>query len=106
MVDMSRRKTQHAARGTQHVTVRVTPRSGRDALAGWVNGVLRVRLAAPPVDGRANAALVRFLAKVTGVPPSSVRIIGGETSREKRVAFENIDAETLSARLGASNEAE
>ncbi|MGH2602108.1 MAG: DUF167 domain-containing protein, partial [Dehalococcoidia bacterium] len=65
-----------------------------------------VRLAAPPVDGRANAALVRFLAKVAGVPPSSVRIIGGETSREKCVAFENIDAETLYTHLGAHNDAE
>ena len=80
--------------------VRVTPRGGRDALAGWQGGVLRVRLAAAPVEGRAKAALVRFLAKTLGLPPRDVRLVGGETSREKRLVVNGIGAGELRARLG------
>jgi uncharacterized protein (TIGR00251 family) len=80
--------------------VRVTPRGGRDAIAGWQDGALRVRLAAPPVEGRANEALVRFLARAAGLPPRSVRLVSGATSRDKRIAFDGIDAGALHARLG------
>ena len=84
--------------------VRVTPRAGRDALAGWHDGVLRVRLAAPPVDGRANAALVRFLASVLRVRPRDVRIVAGEGSREKRLAVAGLTDIELRARLAAAAE--
>jgi uncharacterized protein (TIGR00251 family) len=86
--------------GTQVVSVRVTPRGGHDAIMGWQDGVLRVRLAAPPVDGRANESLVRFLAKVVGVPPRSVRLVGGDHSRAKRVAIDRVDSRSLRQRLG------
>jgi uncharacterized protein (TIGR00251 family) len=86
--------------GPTTVRVRVTPRAGRDALAGWRDGALRVRLAAAPVEGRANEALVRLLAKAAGLPPSAVVILSGETAREKRVAFHGLDEATLHARLG------
>ena len=86
--------------GRVTLRVRVTPRGGRDAIAGWRDGVLRVRLAAAPVEGRANEALVRFLAKVAGLPPSAVAVVSGETAREKRLAFHGIDEVTLHARLG------
>jgi uncharacterized protein (TIGR00251 family) len=82
------------------VSVRVTPRSGRDQLAGWRDGMLHVRLSAPPVEGRANEALLRFLGKVVGLPTGRVRLVGGEHSRVKRVAFDGVDAPTLAARLG------
>jgi uncharacterized protein len=78
----------------------VTPRAGANALAGWANGVLRVRLAAPPVEGRANEALVRFLAECAGLSPRHVRLIAGERGRDKRVRFDGIDPTTLRARLG------
>ena len=86
--------------GEVTLRVRVTPRGGRDALAGWQDGVLRVRLVAPPVEGRANEALVRFLAKTLGLPLRDVRLVGGETSREKRLVIEGVGAEELRARLG------
>lgn len=57
-------------------------------------------LAAAPVDGRANDALIRLLAKAAGVAPSDVRIVSGERGRDKRLAFDGIDAATLAARLG------
>lgn len=65
--------------------VRVQPRSGRDALAGVQDGRLRVRLAAAPVDGKANAGLRRLLAELFGVPPSAVLLEAGETARDKRL---------------------
>lgn len=84
--------------------VRVTPRAGRDALAGWQNGVLRIRLAAPPVDGKANAALVRFLAKTLAIPARDVRIISGDTAREKRLMITGLSEAEVRARLGGGAE--
>jgi uncharacterized protein (TIGR00251 family) len=77
--------------------VRVTPRAGRDALGGVAAGVLRVRLAAPAIEGRANEALRRFLARSLNVPVSAVRIVAGERSRSKRVAIRGVSAERVAS---------
>ena len=61
------------------------PRAGQDALAGEHNGALKIRISAPPVDGKANAALKKFLAGAFGVSKARVTIEAGETSRRKRV---------------------
>jgi uncharacterized protein YggU (UPF0235/DUF167 family) len=67
-------------------TVRLLPRGGRDCVEGVAgDGMLRVRVAAPPVGGAANAALVELLATELGVPKSAVRIVRGETSQLKTV---------------------
>ena len=63
--------------------VRVQPRASRNEFAGVQNGVLRVRLHAPPVDGAANEALVAFMADELGVPRRQVRIVSGFGSRNK-----------------------
>lgn len=65
--------------------VRVIPRASRDAIEGEYQGALKVRLTAPPVDDRANNALIRLLAERLNVPRSAVRIVAGEKSRTKRV---------------------
>lgn len=70
--------------------VRVTPRSSRDAIEGEVQGVLKVRLCAPPVDDRANDALRKLLAARLKVPTSAVKIVAGEKSRTKRVFIEGV----------------
>ena len=70
--------------------VRVTPRASRDAIEGEYQGALKVRLTAPPVEDRANDALRRLLAARLNVPVSAVRIVGGEKSRNKRVAVAGI----------------
>jgi uncharacterized protein (TIGR00251 family) len=85
------------------VRVRVRPRARRDALDGVRDGALVVRLAAPPVDGRANAALLRFLGRRLGVAPARVRLLHGETGRDKLV---RVDGVTLAAvrQLGGGEE--
>jgi uncharacterized protein (TIGR00251 family) len=65
--------------------VRVIPRAKRTEAAGLRNGALLVRLAAPPVDGAANTALVAFLASTLGVPSRAVQLLSGERGRQKRV---------------------
>jgi hypothetical protein len=74
--------------------VRLTPRAGRDALTGLRDGVVQARVAAPPVDGKANDALCRLLAKALGVAPSRVAVVKGQTARQKTVRVDGLgDAE-------------
>lgn len=87
------------------IEVSLTPRASRDEVAGFADGVLRVRVTAPPVDGRANAALRKLLAKRLGVPPSRVRIERGEKARRKLVSVEGADPRKLAALgLGAAGD--
>lgn len=65
--------------------VRVAPRASRTAAAGEYDGALKVRVAAPPVEGAANEELVRFLARALGLPASSVEVTAGHASRSKLV---------------------
>jgi hypothetical protein len=77
------------------IAVRLTPRAGREEIAGERGGVLLVRVTAPPVDGRANEALCRLIAKRAGVGVRSVTVIRGERSREKLVRVEGIGGDEL-----------
>jgi uncharacterized protein (TIGR00251 family) len=79
--------------------VRLTPRASRDVVVGERAGILLVRLTAPPVDGAANGALVRFLSKWLGVRPSAVSIVSGEKSRIKTVFVAGLDASRLQSLL-------
>ncbi len=79
--------------------VRVQPRASRDSLSGERLGALVVRLTAPPVEGRANQALARLLAAALGVPPSAVRVLRGETGRDKLVAVAGLSAAVARGRL-------
>ena len=65
--------------------VRVVPRASRTEVAGVYDGALRVRVAAPPVEGAANEELVRFVAKSLGVAAREVEIVSGHASKSKRV---------------------
>jgi uncharacterized protein (TIGR00251 family) len=80
--------------------VRVAPRASKTAATGEHDGALKVRVAAPPVEGAANAELTRFLAKALGVPARSVEIVGGHASKTKLVRVAGARAADL-ARLAA-----
>ena len=71
--------------------VRVTARASRDELAGLRDGVLHVRVTAPPVDGRANQAVCKLIARAVGVGKTSVSVIRGERSRDKVVQVEGVE---------------
>lgn len=68
--------------------VRVTPRAAGNAIAGLTEGMLRVRVSAPPVEGKANKALVDYLAGLFGVPVRRLEILRGESGREKTIRVE------------------
>lgn len=82
------------------LAVHVTPKAGRDEVAGWREGELHVRVTTAPEGGKANAAVCALLAKAVGVPKSSVRVVRGESSRHKRVEFETLTAAELAAVIG------
>ncbi|HET9681722.1 MAG TPA: DUF167 domain-containing protein [Candidatus Limnocylindrales bacterium] len=69
------------------IEVRLTPRAGVDRIDGAADGVLRCRVAAPPVDGAANDALRQLLADALDLPPSAVRLVAGERGRRKVVTI-------------------
>jgi uncharacterized protein (TIGR00251 family) len=77
------------------LSVRVTPRSGRDEIIGWQDGELRVRLRAAPVDGKANAALLRLLAKRLRLPAANVELLSGATARVKRLRVRGLNDDEL-----------
>lgn len=79
--------------------IRVQPRASRTEIAGAHGDELRIRLQAPPVDGAANDALVRFLAQALGVPRSAVDIVSGSASRSKTVAIRGIAEGEAARRL-------
>lgn len=81
------------------VRVRVQPRAARDAIVGWREGVLRISVAAPPLDGRANDAVSALLARALGVRPSAIAVVAGQRGRDKLVRVEGWTAERVRARL-------
>ena len=91
MIDISERD------GSVSFSVRVTPRASRDAIEGEYHAALKVRLAAPPIEDRANDALRRLLAARLNVPVSAVRIVGGEKSRNKRVSVAGVTRAQVAA---------
>jgi uncharacterized protein (TIGR00251 family) len=77
------------------IAVRLRPRGQRDELMGVRDGVLQARVSAPPVDGRANHALCKLIARRVGVAPSRVSVVRGEKSRDKLVRVEGIEPAAL-----------
>jgi len=87
------------------LAVRLTPRGGRDAVDGWASDAdgrpyLKVRVASPPVDGAANAALLAFLAKTLKISRSAVRLAAGDTARLKRLELDGVTADDLAKAFG------
>ncbi|MDY7230863.1 DUF167 domain-containing protein [Hyalangium rubrum] len=83
--------------GGVEVAVLVQPRASHTRVVGEHDGLLKIQLAAPPVDGEANAALVEFLSKLLGVPRRQVTLVAGDASRRKRVVIQGVDAAQVEA---------
>jgi uncharacterized protein (TIGR00251 family) len=76
--------------------VQVVPRASKSEIVGAHNGALRVRLAAPPVDGAANEELIRILSRALKIPRDAIEIIGGKTSKQKHLRINGIHQSQLS----------
>jgi uncharacterized protein len=73
--------------------VRVVPRASKSEVVGEHDGALKARIASPPVDGAANAELIKLLSKVFGVSKSEVEIVSGLTSKQKQIKISNLASE-------------
>ena len=89
----------HATATGVEIDVRVIPRAAKSCISGERDGRVLVRLAAPPVEGAANQALVELFATLFERPKRSVRVVSGEKSRAKRVAVDGVTAADAAARL-------
>lgn len=82
------------------VQIKLSPRASDNKIVGIMDNAVKIRLQAPPVDGKANKALIKFIAKLLKVPASGVQIISGDTNRNKRIYIRNIPPETVRQKLG------
>jgi uncharacterized protein (TIGR00251 family) len=82
------------------ISVRTQPRAGRDEIVGVRDGVLVARVSAPALEGRANRAVCRLIARRVGVAPSRVTVVRGQRSRDKVVRIEGIERASLNTLLG------
>jgi len=81
------------------LSLHVQPGARKTEIAGLHGEALKIRLAAPPVDGKANECLIRYLAETLGIAKSSIELVGGATSRAKRVRIGGVSAATVCERL-------
>lgn len=88
---------------TARISVRLQPRARREEVAGVRGDAVVIRVTAPPVDGRANAALCAFVAKRAGVPKSAVRVVAGASTRDKVVEVRGLGEAELRAALSAAS---
>jgi uncharacterized protein len=89
---------------TMYLSLHITPKAAKNAITGWAQDaegrpVLKVRVAAPPEDGKANAELLRFLAKSWGLRKSDITLVAGDTSRHKRIEIQGTIPEELRANV-------
>lgn len=78
--------------GAASFRVRVQPRASRTDVAGEYDGAIKLRITAPPVEGKANEECIRFLARLLDVPPRAIEIVSGASSRDKVIRVHAIDA--------------
>ena len=84
------------------VDVKVVPRAAKDEIVGWLEGALKIRLQAPPEDGRANRALEELLAEALGLKKNAVTVAAGRSSARKRVEVVGLTHDEIVRRLGGA----
>lgn len=87
--------------GELEISVLVQPRASRSRVVGEHGGMLKVQLAAPPVDGEANAALIELFSDLLDIPRRQVALASGEASRRKHVRVSGVDAAAVEAVMNA-----
>jgi uncharacterized protein (TIGR00251 family) len=85
------------------LAVRVQPRASKEEVAGLMEGVVRIRLTAPPVEGKANEALLKFLAKRLGIPKGALELAVGDHGRNKLIRIRALSGDEVYARLGIAS---
>lgn len=96
---MSPKPESSAGQIKTEIKVRVVPRSSRNQIIGVEDGIFKIKLTAPPVDGKANKALIEFLARRLGLAKGSVEIISGERSRQKSVRIHGLSLKEVDVLL-------
>ena len=84
------------------IAVKVVPRAAKDEIVGWLEDALKVRVQAPPQDGRANRALEMLLAEALSLKKNAVTVTSGRASAHKRVAIEGLTRDEIVRRLGGA----
>ncbi len=96
----SRQYHLHNGQKGSALAIRVTPRASRNEISEILSdGTVKVRLTAPPVEGKANQALIEFLAEILEVPRTRIEIIAGTTGKDKLVSILDLDASTVHERI-------
>jgi len=85
-------------------TAKVVPGSSRTAICGLFDGMLKIKISAPPEKGKANQCLVEFLAKQLGVKKNAIHLVSGQTNRVKRLQVSGISSAMLLKKLNLNNE--
>lgn len=84
------------------IQVHATPRASKSQIQGLHGDALKIRLQAPPVDGKANETLIEFLAETLGLPQRQITLLSGQTSRQKRLNLQGVTAHQVTQILGIS----
>ena len=87
----------------ESITIHVQPNARRNEVLGFKDGILHLKIAAPPVKGKANRELIEFLSQILGVSKGSINIERGITGRRKVIAIAGLDRDRILERLGASS---
>jgi uncharacterized protein len=101
---MEKRKPRlHDSKGGSALAIRVTPRARKNEIVEvQSDGTVRVRLSAPPVEGKANEALIEFLAQVLGIARSRIQVVAGASGRDKLVTIDDLDTRSVHEKILAS----
>jgi uncharacterized protein (TIGR00251 family) len=83
------------------ISIRIQPGAPKNAVVGLVNGIWKIRIAAPPVEGKANRELIEYLSEVLDIQKNNIAIVRGETGRDKVVAITGLTREEVEKRLSA-----
>ena len=86
------------------VNVKVIPNAPRNEVVGWLGDALKVKIHAPPVDGRANEALCEFLSVALGLPARAVSVLRGGSSRQKVISIVGLTRSQLDTKLGLTSQ--